>query len=320
MDDILFILSRIGLIMALFAAGMLAKRVGFMSDRTEQDLGNLVNRLFWPALMLYSILKLQPQGIIDNWILPVGGLATGLIGLAFGLVYAKLRGIKGGQRKVYLFHAMLSNFGFMVLPLATAFLPETGAGLLFLNNLAFIALTWTVGIVILEGRRPLREMLGYLLSPALIVLVVAVAVVLAGWSPHVPGLVLDISQVLGAPTVPLGIMLAGARIYSLGFKALKFDEWNISLAALRLLAVPAAVFGLALLLKRLGIPDPSILIISLVALMPTSVISVSLAVAYDVEPDRAAEGVMFTHLFSIATVTAGVILIQQVLLPGTTMH
>lgn len=321
MDQLLLILSKIGYIMLLFMAGMVAKHSGHLSDKTEEDLGNLVNKLFWPALILYSIsTRLDASDIAANWLLPVAGLFTGLLGLGIGLVHAKAHHYQGDSKKIFLFHSTINNFGFMVLPLALAFLPEKGAGLLFMNNLAFIILIWTVGIVILEGRRPIREMLGYLLSPALIVTVLAIVIALAGVAKHTPRLLLDAAETLGAPTVPLGIMLAGARIYTLGFRAMKFNAWNISLAVIRLIIVPAIMFVVAWVMKLLHCSDESILITLLVALMPTSVVAVSLAISYKVSPDLAAEGVIFTHVFSIVTVTAGIFLIQQLLLPDMLIH
>jgi malate permease and related proteins len=316
MENITLILSKIIFIISLFAAGFVVKKFGLLSDKGEEDFSKIFMNIFWPALIIYSITaKLNSSDIINNISLPVLGLITGLIGFGVGLIFIKMKKYKGDEKKIFLFHTTFNNFSFMVLPFAIAFLPEKGAGLLFIHNLSFILLILTLGIVILSGSSDLKEVLKNLLSPALLATIFSIIIVLLDLNKYIPKTAFDVLETLGNPTITIAMMIAGARIYSLGLKALKFNFWNVSLGFLRLILIPGILFGIGFLLKYLfHISNEVMIIFMLVNFMPVSINSVGMALNYKSSPDLAAEGVVFTHLFSIITVTAYIILMQTFLI------
>jgi predicted permease len=315
MSELILILEKTGFIILLMASGMVARHFRLIRESSEEDLGKLFTNLFWPCLILWSVgSRLEAADITANCLLPLTAVATIAIGLATGLVAVLAGQSRGDRRKIFLFHATFNNFSFMVLPFAMAFLPEKGAGLLFISNLGFILAIQSLGIIILKGHEGLLSTLRHLASPGLLATLAAILLVLSGFNHYVPSLGWDLLSTLGAPTIPVALLLAGSRIYGMGLSALRFDRWNIGLAALRLLVVPGLVLALCFGLRGLGVSRDILLITMLVAVMPVSVNSVSMAIAYRVSPDLAAQGVIFTHLFSIVTVTAWIMFIQKTLL------
>jgi predicted permease len=93
----------------------------------------------------------------------------------------------------------------------------------------------------------------------------------------------------------------------LGFRALKLDRWNLLCGSIRILVVPLVVFLLSLALRGI-LPSETLVIFTLVGMTPASVNSVTMAFKYDVDPKHAAEGVVFTHVFGLATMTVFVLL------------
>lgn len=315
MNELILILEKIGFIILLMASGGVAKHFKLLRGETEEDLGKLFTNLFWPCLILFSIgSKLEAVDIAGNLLLPVTALATALIGLGIGAAAVAIGRTRGDRRTIFLFHSTFNNFSFMVLPLAMALLPGKGAGLLFISNIGFILLIQSLGIILLKGRQSLGETLRHLASPGLVATLLAIVLVLTGANHAIPPLAWSLLDTLGAPTLPIALMLAGARIYGLGKGALRFDRWNIGLAVVRLLLVPAAIFGLCLWLASLGVPREVLTITMLVAVMPVSINSVSMSLAYRRAPDLAAQGVVFTHLFSILSITGWLILLQSSLM------
>ncbi len=315
MNELLLVLEKIGFIILLMAAGMVARHFKLLKESSEEDLGKLFTNLFWPCLILFSIgTRLEASDIIANYLLPITAVLTALLGLGIGTVASTVARLQGDRRTIFVFHSMFNNFSFMVLPLAMAFLPVKGSGLLFISNIGFILLIQSIGILMLKGSQSLGATLRNLLSPGLLATVLAIILVMTGTQHAVPQLAWDLLDTLGTPTVPIALILAGARIYGLGFGALRFDRWNISLGFIRLIIVPALIFGLCWWLKwQLGVANEVIIIHMLVAVMPVSINSVSMTMAYKRSPDLAAQGVVFTHLFSIATISAWMVLVQKTL-------
>ncbi|HPO49417.1 MAG TPA: AEC family transporter [Spirochaetota bacterium] len=313
MEDILIVLSKIFYIVILFASGIIAKKFRLLSDKGEEDLSKIFTDFFWPALIFFSITsKLNRADIVDNVSLPFLAVLTGLVGFLFGFLFIKIFKFKDDERKIFLFHSVFNNFSFMVLPFAVMFLPEKGAGLLFISNTGFIVLIWTLGVFILNATSTKRDMLLKLLSPGLIVTVLSIVIVLADVNKFIPQMFFDITETLGSPTIPIAMMITGARIYKLGVKSLKFNFWNITLGILRLVLIPAVLFFTGLFFKNVVRLNKEVLIIfMLVNIMPVSVNSVTMAISYKSNADLASEGVVFTHLFSIITVTIYVILIRK---------
>jgi len=322
MENILLILGKIIFIVLLLSSGFLAKKFRFLSDRGEEDLSKIFMNIFWPSLIAFSIMaKLNAGDIINNISLPILGVLTAFTGFIIGSLFIKISKYKEDQKKVFLYHSTFNNFSFMVLPLAVAFMPQKGAGLLFVHNLGLVILITSLGVVILSGNTDVSEMLKNLLSPALIATVLSIIVVLTGYNKLIPKNIFDFMEVLGSPTIPIAMMIAGARIYKLGFKALNFNFWNISLGLIRLIFVPAILFGFSFILKFFFHASNEVLIIfMLVNIMPVSINSVSMALSYKSSPELAAEGVVFTHLFSIITVTIFIILIQAFLIDKVVLN
>jgi hypothetical protein len=209
----------------------------------------------------------------------------------------------------------------MALPLVVQFLPEKGAGLLFIHNLGFIFLMWSLGILILTGRGQMREIPRRLLNPSLLAAVAGIILVLTGVSRFIPRMAIDLLETFGSPTVPIAMIVTGARIYKMGLGSLKFNLWNLSLAAVRLILVPGLLFVLTLIFKdSLHLSREIILIFMVVNLMPVSVNSVSMSYQYGTSPDLAAQGVVSTHLFSIITIVIWLMLMTLFLTGSQSIH
>ncbi|MFC1503943.1 AEC family transporter [Spirochaetota bacterium] len=316
MDTFAAVFSKIVYIFVLIVAGALAKKYRLLSENGEKDLSRLLVDLFWPALIFVSITeKLNKSDILVNWSLPVLALVTGLTGYFIGSAFVRIFRYKDDRKRIFLYHSIVNNFIFMVLPFAAAMIPGKGAGLLFVHNLGYILIMWTLGVWVLQKNTGLMGSIKNLLSIGLISTVCGITAVLTGFNTYIPKIAFDILNTIGSPTVPVAMIIAGARIYRLGKHALKFDSWNIILALIRLVIVPGILFLLTLFLKQyMHLRQEVIIIFMLVNIMPVSVNSVSLAMRFKSSPDLAAQGVVMTHVFSIITVTVYMLLIEYCLL------
>jgi hypothetical protein len=305
---------KIAFIFLLIGVGALVKKAGMLSEAGERDVGRIMVDLTWPALIFASInTSLTTSDITGNLALPFLAVALHLAGLLIGAGICRAAGYRGERRNVFLFHATLNNFFIMALPFAQFMLPRKGLALLTVSNLGSTITLWVIGVSLLAGKVDSKTNLKNIFSPAMVSTLVATVFVLSGINKLIPQLVLDVFATVGQPTLLLGLIIAGTQISKLGFKAVKFDQWNLLVGLVRNILVPAAVFAVCLLLKNV-LPREAIIITMLVAISPASVNSIPLAMRYGSSPVLAAEGVLFTHLLAAPTMLGFIYLIDRFLI------
>lgn len=303
MEYFLLMFSKIMLLIVLISVGILLRCKGIITRLGMKDLSKLLVDVFWPALIFISIVKnLSPQDLIANIYLPLGAVITALTGTIIGIIVIKLNKWEGARKNIFLYHSTINNFVFMILPFAEFFIPGKGAGLLFIHNLGYIVILWTVGVALLTKTESFKDHAKSLLSPGLIATFAGILFVITGLADIVPKGAVDIFQILGNCTIPVAMIIAGGQIASLGREALKFDKWNMQLGFVRLIAVPVLLMVPSyFLMKYTSISREMLIIFMLVNLAPVSVNSVSMAIRFKADADLTAEGVVFTHIFSIFT-------------------
>lgn len=311
MEYLYSILEKILYVILLMSTGILAKRAGWLSDRGERELNTMMVDFIWPCMIFSSIVTtLDRDDIIANQALPLLAVVLHLSGFAVGLLICKIAGYRGEAKNIFLFHASMNNFLVMALPFAEYFLPERGVALLAVANLGSILVLWTLGVSLVAGKTDWTTMLrNVCFSPGLIATGAAILCVLCGVNRLIPSLVTDVMAKAGEPTLFFGLLIAGTQIHKLGFKALRFDGWNILVGLTRNIVVPALMLLLMLPLRG-HISGEGLVIIGLVSITPASINSVMLAMKYGASSKLTAEGVIFTHLLAIFTMVGYVYLIE----------
>ncbi|MCC8190748.1 MAG: AEC family transporter, partial [Planctomycetes bacterium] len=161
-------------IIILMAAGVLAKRRGWISDTGERDLSVLSVDLLWPCLTFSSIVgDLTYRDVVDNLPLPLLACLLHLTGLGLGLLVCRLAGYTADRRRMLLFHATMNNFLVMALPFVHFLLPEKGTAMLAVANLGSILFLWVVGAPLISGGQGWRGTVRGIASHGMIATVVA---------------------------------------------------------------------------------------------------------------------------------------------------
>jgi predicted permease len=230
-----------------------------------------------------------------------------------GIIICRVAGYSGDRKKIFILHATMNNFLAMSLPFAMFFFPVKGAALLAVANLGSILALWTLGVFSVAGNPGARATIKNIFSPGLVATIVAIPCVLFGVNSYIPVLFTDALSVIGGPTMFLGLLIAGTQIYKLGRRALKFDGWNILVGLARNILIPGVLFAAALLLKD-SLSRETLTIFMVVSVTPASVNSVTLALKFNVAPNLAAEGVVFTHVLGIFTMIGFITLVETFLL------
>lgn len=314
MENFLLVGEKVIYLVILIACGILIKKLKLISDKGIEDLSKILVDFFWPALIFYQITSsLNAENIINNISLPLFAIITGVTGYILGFIFVKIFRYQDNVKIIFLYNSTINNFVFMVIPFVVIFFPENGLGLLFIHNIGYIFIIWTLGVSIFQGEFNIKKSLTGLVNPGFITTLAATAITLVGINKFIPKLLLDGINTMGGPTLAIAMIVVGARIYNLGMNAIKFNLNNLLIAFNRLILIPFVLFLLSYLLKDF-FPKEVIGIFMIVNVMPVSVISVSMAIRYNSDPDLAAQHVVSNHLISILTIPVYIMLIKHFLL------
>lgn len=314
MENILIVGEKIIYLILLIACGILIRKLNLISDKGIEDLSKILVDFFWPALIFYQITSsLTSSDIINNISLPFFAIVTGVTGYLLGILFVKIFKYQENEKIIFLYNSTINNFVFMVIPFVTLFFPENGLGLLFIHNIGFIFILWTIGVSIFQKEVNFINSLKGLLNPGFITTLIATIITLLGINKFIPKLLFDAVKTIGDPTLVIAMIIAGAQVYKLGRDAIKFNLYNILMAFNRLILIPFVLFILSYLLKDYFSKE-IIVIFMIVNVMPVSVISVSMAIRYNSDPDLAAQHVVSNHLISIITIPVYIMLIKYFLM------
>ena len=237
-------------LLAIVACGTLARRL-FLSEASIRDVARLATDIAYPALVFESVLAFSRADLAANALLPLAAVALCILGLLPAAVCIPLflRRAPSATRRAFAFQCLINNCLFLPLPIVSALYGPRGVALLVFASLGFEIVLWTLGVSLFAARPSPRSVLAALASPPFIALLLGLLWV--ALRPVVPlpssptalaarSAVRSALSLLGAATVPLAMLVAGARFATM------------PLATLRLPAVWLAVFLRLLLIHHLS--------------------------------------------------------------------
>jgi predicted permease len=241
-----------------------------------------------PALTLYSLSRLTlPAGeilLMDGAMLTVlfaGGVLGALALCALRLpVMALLPSV------------MIPNTGNFGLPLSLFAFGEQGLGLAVVVFAVTSAVNNTIGQVLASGRPSAGVVLK---SPVIYAVIVALALLVT--ATPLPRWLANTAQLLGAPTIPLMLMMLGVSLGQLRFASLRRGA---------IVAVLRVAIGLACgwcAAKLFGLEGAAAVLI-LQSSMPVAVVNYLFAQKFETEPQSVAASIMVSTLAAFVTVPA----------------
>lgn len=286
----------------IFLGFFIGKRQIIRQDCTP-DLSNFILKVTMPVTVFCSIVDQQGSGMFASCaaILAAAVFLHAAMGLV-GLAVVKVLPIPDEEKGVWIYTCMLSNNGFMGLPLTLSIYGSRGMFLMALCNVVTNFLIFSVGIKLLTWKYPVKERISVkkmFLNNINIAVVIGFVFYFANIPvPEVAGQLLDyVSNI----TSGLSMIVVGLSLSRMPFCAVFEDKKMFLLAALRLLILPLAVVGvLNVLPVKLDETIKSVLILT--AALPASSAQSMIAEQYGTNTSAAGRAVFITTLFSVATV------------------
>lgn len=195
------------------------------------------------------------------------------------------------------FGAAYSNCGFMGIPLINSVLGGKGVFILTAYMTVFNLLTWTHGLLLLNGRFSAKRLKEGLLAP--IVVCTVIGAVLFFLQFRIPSPLIDSMQYIADMNTPLAMMIAGFSVAQSDLKKMFFHVRTYWVCFMKLVIMPLAV----LVFLAICPMDRTVAYTTLIAAAcPTATTLTMMSIRFERNYTYASEIFSFSTVLSVATI------------------
>lgn len=291
-------------VVVLAVPGFVLRKAKLFSDGASKVLASLLLYVTQPFLMVYSLLKYEfEKSMLVNflWVILFAVVLQLVIFFISKLLFLKSKDIAG--KRVCEAASFMGNVGFMGIPVMQQFFPENAELIVYTvaYNIVFNAMSWTLGIYTVTGEKKNIKPWKVIVNPPTIASILVLPLFFLNVS--LPSQILTTCSYLGEMTLPLSMIILGVRLADIKLKKLFCNLKVYIVAFLKLVVSPLASLGI-LLLVNLAVPLESnvILMLFVVAAMPTASSVLNFAERYGGDQDTAAASTLMTTLLCVITV------------------
>ncbi len=294
-----------GQLLLLLVMGTLLRRIGVFSEHTKTFLTDFVIYVTLPCSIILSFrMDLDTTLLVSFSLVLLASLLIQLFCFLLGhLLYRKER---ASRRGVLRYGILVSNAGFMGLPIAGEVF---GAGGLLYASIYLIpqrVVVWTAGLSCFT-----TDTVSWKVSARKIALHPGIVSVYIGFfvlfcNPPIPQFVEMTMISIGDYTTPLSMLLIGSIIGEMPRSQMKLDWFSLSYCGLRLCIIPFIAF----LCLRLFSVDPLVTGVSvLLAGMPVGSTTAILAAKYGGDSSFASQLVAISTVLSMISIPLWVMIL-----------
>lgn len=213
------------------------------------------------------------------------------------MVKPLLTKIEKGKRNILQFAIVFSNCGFMGIPITAAVLGEEAVIYASIFNMCFNLFIWTYGVTLFTDAASFKEAKKLLKNPGIIA--VFIGLLLTVFSVKLPIVLYNTISLVGHLTTPISMIIIGSLLASIDFKVVIKDKTIYYGAFIKLIIIPAVLYGISLLIS-----DNSLVMRTyvLIQAMPAGATTSLFAERFNKEKEYSAFVVSFSTLLSIITI------------------
>lgn len=296
----LHILSQMLLLFGVIMIGFASTKTGFWDPVLNKRMSHFVLNVTAPMLILSSVMG---DGLIfeRQEIVRILWVSIVCYAVIFPLAYI-VSGV-WRQRDSYLngqlrFMTTFGNVTFIGFPAVSAIFGPRALFYAAVLTIPFNLLMYTIGEVFISGDkarsaiRPKR-----VLSPC--VIAASITVVLAFFHFDTPPLVCRFFHLVGDMTIPVALLIVGSTLATMPWRAMLGSRFAYAASAVRLLLVPAVVWGVLRVLQV----DPFTLQVAVVLSgMPVGVNGVMFCLKYNRDERLMAQTIFLSTALSMLTI------------------
>lgn len=298
----LTILYQILIMSLLMAVGFVLSKCGIITKSGTEQISTLLMKIIMPCMIINAFARPFELELCIQFL---QGFVLSLLAFGTPMLVARLFYKKNAEKSLSL---ILSNNGFMAVPLLQALLGPVGVFLGSIHIVMGNIVTWTYGVSLHgeKGKSSTLKML--LLNPGTIALILGFGLFLAPVT--LPQPITEVVGYIGATNTPLAMMLLGAYLTKLDFKKCFTDKSLILLTAAKLILVPLILIGLYCIMPFASLVCMAMFIGSAT---PTGMAAPMIAQYCKKDFSFSTSAVTFTTLISIFTMPVTITLLQMAL-------
>jgi len=301
MNEFGTVLNAVIPVFAIMAAGLVIRRVNWLTEEADQSLFRVVINLLMPCLILDTASGNPAFNNAQNLILaPLLGFLT--VGLSVAVVWFGCRWMKfkdAPARRTFALATGLQNYGYIPLPLTMLLFDDRATGVLFLYNVGVEACLWSVLLLVLTGGHAGGGWRKIFNAP-LFSIILALGLNFTGAMAHMPPVLGKTLHLLGQCAFPMALVLVGATIADHLGELRSGEGWWMMVPAL-VLRTAILPIGLLLLAKFLPATEELKRVLVIEAAMPVAVVPIVMARHYGGDPALALRIVLSTSVVSLVT-------------------
>ena len=303
--------------------GFAANKLGWLPNEAGKYLSRIVINISTPCVIIFSIADQELNtsnlsAMLEITVITIVGTAVSFF---LGLLFCRVLKIGWPEKGIYVNFALFSNNGFLGLPISYTLLGTNGLYIMSIANCVTTVIMFSLGIEMTrgkqgaiegQGKKSVLKQLSVFFNPPLVASIIGILLFLI--QAPVPSVIMDVLNSLGATMTPLAMMIIGIQLSGSSPKALIANRKLIAASLNRLIIIPVIVLAMMLPsyfgLIPIGI-GTNVIIISLINFMtPIAVSLVPLCEEYGNDTKLAAEGVILSTAFSMATLPVWCVLLS----------
>ena len=201
------------MIVILAVPGFALRKVRLLPDKAASVFAVLLLYISQPFLMMASLFnkEFQPSMLVNfGWVLLFAVVLQLLVYFVSKLVFCKTK--EEASRRACVACSYLGNVGFMGIPVMEMLFPGNSDMVLYtvVYNIAFNAMSWTLGVFTITGEKKRINPLKIVLNPPMIAVIVSLPFFFL--NVHIPEQVMTPISYLGDMTLPLSMVILGVRL------------------------------------------------------------------------------------------------------------
>ena len=306
LTNFLTVAEQVVVLFLLIGVGALCAKTGIIKEVAIKSCSDLVLIVVTPCVIIQSF-----QRPFDAAMLKGLGLAC-LIALSIHIVtillaHLLLHDPVAARERVLRVGAVLSNAGFMSLPLQNALLGEDGVFYGAAYVAIFNLILWSYGLVEMSGSRQNLSPRKLILTPGVLSLAIGLMLFLVRIT--LPTVLASPMGHLAALNTPLPMLIIGFYLADTDLKAALRDWRSYAAIGLRLLVVPLTALGI---LYLCGVRGTLLVSMIIAASAPVAASTTMFATKYDCDTGLSVNLVSLSTLLSLITMPLIVALAQVI--------
>ncbi len=306
LNNLLGVAGQVLILFILVCLGFICGKVKVLNDTAVKVISDLCLMFATPAVIINSFIRPFNETEAFNYLLAaIAAVICHGIGILCGHLIFHTKDIK--RKAVMRGASMLSNAGFMGLPLQLALLGTIGAFYASAYATVLTIFLWTYGVYAMSYGKDKLNLKKILLNPGIIAVLIGVPLFIL--PIEVPDIIKTAVTHVSNLNTPLPMIVIGYYLSKISFKSIFSKKAGLEGIAVSLLLVPLiSLFVLYVLGFRGDLFTSSVISIS----APVAVAVTMFTVKYDGDIELSTNIVSISTLFSIITMPIIVALAQTI--------